>query len=391
MSSKQPSRAPARRAARRRKPYLKPARVAAPRVSSERANVRVISHREFVGNIRTSLEFVTTRYAVNPGLPVSFPWLSTVAPSFERYRFRKLRYYFRTTSATAVASTNTALGVVGLVMNYDTADAAFFNKVQAESYEGAVSTVPCRDVSLSVDCRLSRGTVRNLFVRTAALAPAQGDLHLYDSGTLTVFTDGAQQSAVCGELWAEYEIELYQPRIPIPFGAEVEAFTAGNTLAAGFALSGAYAANPLSGMLVDGDSSLGVTVGTSPALATNSRLTFGAAGRYQITLRAWRPSASGSSCSIDLSRLGTVFALADGAVPVANAFMPQGTAYGENDVRNNMWRDAQVGTSFNMGAIIDVTAPGATVDFGPINASTDNVNPLSLLITIIQLPQNVSL
>lgn len=49
-------------------------------------------------------------YSVNPGQQVSYPWLSTIAANFESYRIIGQLYEFKTMSADALNSTNTALG-----------------------------------------------------------------------------------------------------------------------------------------------------------------------------------------------------------------------------------------------------------------------------------------
>lgn len=51
-------------------------------------------------------------YKINPGNPETFPWLSSIASNFEAYRIEGLVFEYKTMSADALNSTNTALGQI---------------------------------------------------------------------------------------------------------------------------------------------------------------------------------------------------------------------------------------------------------------------------------------
>lgn len=86
------------------------------------------AHREFIGDLTSSVEFVNTAYPINPGNSTLFPWLSTIARNFEQYQMLGLIFEFKTMSATAVGTTNTGLGTVIMATDYDVLDSKYTNK-----------------------------------------------------------------------------------------------------------------------------------------------------------------------------------------------------------------------------------------------------------------------
>jgi len=45
-----------------------------------------VAHREFLSDVTGSVAFTLNSYAIQPGLNVTFPWLSAIAVQFEEYR-----------------------------------------------------------------------------------------------------------------------------------------------------------------------------------------------------------------------------------------------------------------------------------------------------------------
>lgn len=108
----------------------------------------VIRHREFVGNCLSSNGWsIVKEFALNPGIPLSFPWLSIQAQGWERYRFRRLAYHF----ITRVGS-NTA-GSVGMVPEYDASDSNPISEEIAFSYQNAVEFAAWRDKVCNLDVK----------------------------------------------------------------------------------------------------------------------------------------------------------------------------------------------------------------------------------------------
>lgn len=171
-----------------------------------------LRHREYLRDISSTTDFTLASYPINPGVASSFPWLSSIALNFTEYRFTGLAYEFKSTSADALNSTNTALGTVIMAPKYNLEAAEFVSKMEMEAQMGAVSCKPAQSMVCLVECAPSENVFAKQFVRTGE--EIQASL-LYDLGEMTLATVGSQASAVIGELWVTYEIELSKPK----FGA----------------------------------------------------------------------------------------------------------------------------------------------------------------------------
>jgi hypothetical protein len=178
-------------------------------IGSDKA-VRV-THREYLGDVNSSTAF-TNQYVldINPGLFATFPWLSTLAVNFEQYQIMGMVFYFKSTSATALNSTNTALGTVIMATQYDALDTDFVSKLEMENYEYSSSCKPAEDMLHPIECAPRQTTLEHLYVRTGAV-PSSADQRMYDLGKFTIATAGSQAAAVIGELWVSYTIDLYKP------------------------------------------------------------------------------------------------------------------------------------------------------------------------------------
>jgi len=172
-----------------------------------------IRHREFISDISGSTDFKCQQYHIQPGLSQLFPWLCRLASSYEQYRIMGLVVEFKSTSATALNSTNTALGVVGLVTQYDAHEPVFQSKQEAENYLGCQSSNPSQSMLHFVECAKGQNPLEKLYVRTTATGEG-ADVKFYDMGILNLFTTGMQAAAVIGELWVSYDIEFSKPKLP---------------------------------------------------------------------------------------------------------------------------------------------------------------------------------
>ncbi len=190
----------------------------------------VISHREFISDVAGSVAFAATKYSVNPGLPGTFPWLSTVARSYESYRFEKLEFAYETQAP------STTPGTAILSVDYDASDATPTTKTQAMAYRSSVrspSWSDCEHMSLKED--LSKRS--SYFVRSGSLA-ANSDVNLYDVGSLFVCTQAQSGSSVIGELYVDYKIRLMTPQIGnVGIGEAIYGIFSGTSNAAPFSSS----------------------------------------------------------------------------------------------------------------------------------------------------------
>lgn len=202
-----------------------------PAIHNTRMRSFIMRHREYLGDVITAADssFNVTNFAINPGLQDSFPWLAQLAQNFEQYRVHGLVYEFKSTSADALNSTNTALGSVIMATEYNSDSAPFATKIQMENHEMANSCRQSCSMLHAVECKPSLTSISELYTRTGT-PPVGQDLRLYDLGRFSIATVGQQGSSVnIGELWVTYEIELLKPQLPdiSTYAAEDHATCAG--------------------------------------------------------------------------------------------------------------------------------------------------------------------
>jgi hypothetical protein len=174
-----------------------------PEFSTSNENT-LVCHSEYITDILQQENFTVTEFSINPGLISSFTWLSSVAPNYERYRFRKLRFRYE-----VLSSTNTT-GKVFFVPNFNVQDPPPENKAEALSYEYAVGSQPWIQFGVNIPKRYLE-TYNEYFVRTGML-PTSADIKTYDVLNLYICTEGStSNNLTIGEFWIDYEIELVNP------------------------------------------------------------------------------------------------------------------------------------------------------------------------------------
>lgn len=161
----------------------------------------------------TANTFKIDAYDINPGLENTFQWLSQVASEFDEWVCEGMYFEFRSMSADALNSTNTALGSVILSCNYNSAQPNFTNKQSMENYEGGVSVRPSESVRYFVECAKAQTVLNELYVRNGDV-PSGQDQRFYDLGTFQIATAGMQGTNVnVGELWVSYQMRLRKPKM----------------------------------------------------------------------------------------------------------------------------------------------------------------------------------
>jgi len=220
-----------------------------------------IVHRELVGSVTgTVLYTVGNTFNINPGLSSTFPWLSTQAQGWEKYRFNSLKlcYYTRTGSNTP--------GSTILTPDYDAADAAPGNEQIASAYHGTQEDVAWKDNCLTFDPKRLAG---ERFIRSGGLSPNL-DIKTYDVCNAFVATlDGTAVS--WGKLWLEYDITLINQQLnssgPPGSGSIIGAGT--QTAAAPFGLApvslGSYGITAVNSLLTF----TGLSIGTEYLITDN--------------------------------------------------------------------------------------------------------------------------
>lgn len=173
-----------------------------------------ITHQEYIQDITSSTTFNVTNWLINPGNPALFPWLSNIAVSFEEFEFKGLIFMFKSTSATAVGSTNTGLGSLIMATEYDVVDPNYATKVEMETSDFAVSGVPCSNYLHPVECDMKQNVLGRMFVNTATTTAGYPDDPRFSAlGNFQLATVGMQSASNIGELWVAYDVELRKPQI----------------------------------------------------------------------------------------------------------------------------------------------------------------------------------
>jgi len=172
-----------------------------------------ITKREFLTDVSSTINFTVSNYAINPGLVGTFPWLSSLVANFEEWTPLGILFQYKSTSGSAIASTNNALGTVIMATNYDVDDPLFVSKQQMEDYEFATSCSSAGNMLHPIECAPGKNVLSNLYTRISAV-PSGQDSRFYDLGNFQIATVGQQANGVViGELWVTYHIKLSKPRL----------------------------------------------------------------------------------------------------------------------------------------------------------------------------------
>jgi len=178
------------------------------RVSRSRVDDCRIVHSELVASIDgTSAFTVASSIALNPGLAASFPWLSIEARGWERYKFNKLAFRYRTRTGTSIP------GSMMFAPDYDSADPPPTTEQQASSYAGTQEDAPWKDIYVPLNPKSLLGGLSSKYVRAAALSGEASDIKTYDSGNLHVCTVDGTDAVHWGKLFVEYDVTFYTPQL----------------------------------------------------------------------------------------------------------------------------------------------------------------------------------
>lgn len=185
------------------------------------------THREYIGDITTSSSAATfanqsvvpnggsyPQLQINPGNAAIFPILANIASTFVHYIFDELTFIFESTSADALNSTNTALGIVMARAELDPNIGIDSNMFQFLNTHGALKKAPNVSWIFNFPVLNQPKYVR---VETGNASgnwglPSNRDIRLYDIGWFNVATTGFQGTSVnIGQLHVQYKVRLFRP------------------------------------------------------------------------------------------------------------------------------------------------------------------------------------
>lgn len=224
------------------------------------------SHTEFIQNIYASgtggstSTFNIVNFPINPGLAVTFPFLSQLAQNFTMYEPLGLIFQYKPTSGEYGNNNSNSIGKVIFATNYDPDAPDFLNSIQMENYDYANSTKPSCGMVHGVECAPPQRNGRSLYVRTGT---SPKDKIFTDLGQFFVATEGipfggaGPQTALLGELWVTYRFKLTRANLYGSLLGQNIGFDA-------FKLSGTNT-TPLSLQVIKSTNNIGVTLTSSSA------------------------------------------------------------------------------------------------------------------------------
>jgi len=326
----------------------------------------IVSHREYIGDINSTVAFTPQTFALNPGLGQLFPWLSSLAQNFEEYEFRGVVLEYKSMSSDLnTASTTSNLGTVVMCTQYNPLDTVFPDKRTMENYQFACSGKPSEHIIHPIECKRGQNVDTHLYIRTGAALGNDADLRLYDLGNFTIATQGmpsAFSGSSIGELWISYEVEFFKPKLTSTLGivalADQITTTGGTTNQPFFNVNN-----------VDPNNTCGCVVG--PASITFPPQCH---GRYLISV--YMNSATTSASNTQLSAFS----------PMSSTIVNQ--YYAVNNITQTTQLSAFGGTYFNSvnKIIVDVTPSPAGSQSSVSFTFTSTVNNWSSVINIVQVP-----
>jgi len=184
----------------------------------------VIKHREFIGtSLSQDVNFVPPiSFFMNPGLSTSFPWLSTQAAGWEKYKFRKLRVHYVTRSSA------NSVGNILMAPDYDVQDPVPANELIMSSLHGCVESAVWTDLTMEFDPKLLN---RECFITTTTTNTSNQDPRLNHVAMFLLAAFGQSTGSVLGKLWLEYEVELInQQLVNNASSSTVSSISGGNTV-----------------------------------------------------------------------------------------------------------------------------------------------------------------
>lgn len=150
----------------------------------------------------TAGSFKADGFVINPADTTTFPWLSSIAKLFDKYKFHKLKFIYVNNVATS------SPGNVSIGVDFDTLDATPASSVGMSNLAKFKTFAPWRSEELDIPVN-RRGN--NLWLYTSDANSSAGtnvDLKTYNLGKFFVSTEGMSASQTAGYVLVEYDVEL---------------------------------------------------------------------------------------------------------------------------------------------------------------------------------------
>lgn len=323
------------------------------------SNRTIVKHREFIGNILSSTTFDINVFNVNPGDETTFPWLSAIAANYEKYRPIGICFEFKSTSANALNSTNTALGTVMLAPRYNAITSSIpQSKLEMLQIENCISACPAESTIVGIECAKNYNPLGVLYNRTSSTVTS-GSEQFYDFCDLYIATEGMQAANVTiGELWVTYEIELLTPILSSGQVGDIINFS-NYEFTTGISTSAYFGTNASSDLNV---SNMVLTLGTNTITFPENIIT----GCYMIVYSVLGDSTASTAPTTTYTTNCTALAIFVGNT--ASALNGTGTVVRLNKI-----------------LAVEITGPSAVITF---SGGTLPTNPSRGQLIVTQIPQH---
>lgn len=168
-----------------------------------------VQFEEYIGDVVSSSDgsFRITKYAINPGIFSTFPWLSSIAANFDQWEPNGIVFHFSPTAGAYTASG--ALGSVIMATDYDPNDPDYEDKREMLASQFSCSGPPTGFMSHPVECAKHLRMMNLLKNRFGSATPLQE----YDLGNFFVASVGCANNIVLGELKVSYDITFHKNQI----------------------------------------------------------------------------------------------------------------------------------------------------------------------------------
>ncbi len=196
-----------------------------PKFSTTKAT-NVVCHREYLGDVLSTTSFVNMVYRLNPAEDRTFPWLASIAQSYQEYKFHGLIFEFRPLITDFVTAGSP--GFVIMATNYNAAAPIYTDKYEMENSEFAASCKPTTNLVHGVECAPSQTSLPLKYVRADAPTTEKQN---YDLGNFQIATNNPNLAAdtILGELWVSYCVEFFKPVLPKTLGGIIGQAVVGRT------------------------------------------------------------------------------------------------------------------------------------------------------------------
>jgi len=175
--------------------------------TSGRSNLFRVSHREYVKDVMSAVNFTATSVNINPGLPTFTSWLSNIAPWYELYTVHSMEFEYVPMTSTASS------GRMIYSVDYDAEDAIPTTLVACENTGDSTSSSIWAPFKLRCQPRNLKSMVKQRYVRRAGV---NGDLKTYDIGKFIVGVDGcANGTTKIGQVYVRYDITFSIPQLGV--------------------------------------------------------------------------------------------------------------------------------------------------------------------------------